>query len=282
MTKQERLDHSNRLIVAIASHGRRFFYSQQRDRFARLELDARGRVWFVDDYSGRRIYTHHSGRWRGFTHGGTLRSLVERMRDYITTGWQIPRGCIAPRCSGAERENVWGYEPVAAAAVRAAAFELPIIAPATPDASAPRDYYIVSVHHTLREHRYVTLWCADDGGYAFRTTRAGKYPDTVVREKLNFYNCGCANIAVPVDVIDHLATMTTPADMLDGPDGPALRNTRANWKALIANVVARPTYPIEPQFPGARLPKEERKRRARQRTLCAAASGGSAHDPAEP
>lgn len=265
MTKQDRLVHANRLIVAIASHGRRFFYNEARDCYARIELDNRGRVWFVDAHSGKRVYTHHDGRWRGFTNGGTLRSLVERMRDYIATGWQLPRGCIAPRCSADASENVWGYAPDAANAVRAAAFDIPIMAPALQLTSTQRDYYVISVHHTLREHRYITLWCPENAGYCFRTTRAGKYADAAVRQKLDFYNCGCANIAVPVDVIDPLTVVTTPADMLDGPDGPALRNTRANWKALIANIIARPTYPIEPQFPGARMSKEERRRAASNR-----------------
>ncbi|SCZ33073.1 MULTISPECIES: hypothetical protein [Burkholderia] len=263
-TKIERVEHANNLIRAIASHGRRFFYHADGDRYAKLELDARGRVWFVDDYTQKRVYTHDTrGRWRGFTHGGTLRSLVERMRDYITTGWPLPRGVIAPPYLGGDADgNVWGYEREAAAAVREAAFALPIMAPPPRPSDASRDYYVISVHHTMRHHRFITLWCPDDTGYCYRTTRAGKYRGEAIRAKLGYYNSGCANIAVPVDVIDPLTVMTTPADCLDGPDGPALLNTRANWKALIANVIARPEYQIEPQFPGARRTAEERRHAA--------------------
>lgn len=263
-TKIERVEHANNLIRAIASHGRRFFYHADGNRYAKLELDARGRVWFVDDYTQKRVYTHDTrGRWRGFTHGGTLRSLVERMRDYITTGWQLPRGVIAPPYLGGDADgNVWGYEREAAAAVREAAFALPIMALPPRPSDASRDYYVISVHHTMRHHRFITLWCPDDTGYCYRTTRAGKYRGEAIRAKLGYYNSGCGNIAVPVDVIDPLTVMTTPTDGLDGPDGPALLNTRANWKALIANVIARPEYQIEPQFPGARRTAEERRHAA--------------------
>ncbi|WP_446903034.1 hypothetical protein [Burkholderia sp. YIM B11467] len=255
-TKIERVEHANQLIQVIGAHGRRFFYNTQHDRYARIEVDARGKIWFVDDYTQKRVYTHNKGRWRVFSHGGTLRSLVGRMRDYITTGWQLPRGVIAPSYIGNRSDNIWGYSPEAAEAVRAAAFELPIVATAPWPSDMPRDYYVISVHHTHRWHKFITLWRPDDSGYCFRTPRAGRYESEKVRANLGYYNNGCANIAVPVDVIDSLTVMTTPADQLDGTDGPALLNTRAIWKKLIANVIARPEYQIEPEFPGARRKKE--------------------------
>jgi hypothetical protein len=89
----------------------------------------------------------------------------------------------------------------------------------------------------------------------FRATRAGRYNEARVRDKIGYYNDGCSNIAVPCDVIDAHTVMTTPADRLDGEDGPALLNTRANWKLLLANVIETPQYPPEPQFPGARREK---------------------------
>ncbi|SIT50469.1 conserved hypothetical protein [Paraburkholderia piptadeniae] len=124
-TKIDRAVHANQLIRVIASHGRRFFYCVPTDRYARIELDPRGRVWFIDDYSAKPIYTHNYGNWRGFTHGGTLRDLVDDMRDYIMTGkrigsWKITR----PREDGS---NTWGYDKESAEAVRNAAFLLPIV-----------------------------------------------------------------------------------------------------------------------------------------------------------
>lgn len=124
----QRLDHANELVRVIAAHGRRFFYSAQRERCARVELDPRGRVWWVDDYTGKRIYTHQTpfgNKWRGFSHGGTLRSLAEAIRDYIVHGAPIPPWRIAPQQSYGD---LWGYGEQGAKDVRAAAFALPIIA----------------------------------------------------------------------------------------------------------------------------------------------------------
>jgi hypothetical protein len=83
-TKHERVEAVNRLIWVIAQYGRKFF--RHGERVACFELDHRGRVWFVDAYSQKRIYTHYRYEWRGFTNGGTLRTLVEQMRDFIRTG----------------------------------------------------------------------------------------------------------------------------------------------------------------------------------------------------
>ena len=131
-TKQERVDHANQLIRIIAAHGRRFFYCQKYSRTARVEL-RNGRVYFVDDYSDKAIYTHPTNwgnKWRGFSHGGTLRDLVEKMRDYITHGKPIPPGYIVIKQLGKDGldGNIWGYDVASAEAVRAAAYELPIIA----------------------------------------------------------------------------------------------------------------------------------------------------------
>lgn len=108
-TKQKRLDAANHIIVTIASCGRRFFWNRYNERFARFEVDHRGRVWFIDAYSGKRIYTHYSGRWRGFTNGGTLQTLVCHLRDYIVHGKRLRSGIFGPWpehfCNG----DLWGY-----------------------------------------------------------------------------------------------------------------------------------------------------------------------------
>jgi hypothetical protein len=146
--KLRRAEHANELIKIIAAHGRRFFhYSGSNvfdpetkvatfvlaDRVAYIEL-RRGRVYFVDAYSQQAVFTHKTnfgGRWRGFSGGGTLRSLVEDMRDYIIDGTPIPRWKIVIQQLGHNDlvGNIWGYDVAAAQAVRAAAYTLPIIAP---------------------------------------------------------------------------------------------------------------------------------------------------------
>lgn len=127
--KQERVDHANALIVVIAKHGRRFFWNEANKRHASISLDERGRIWFIDDYTGKPIYTHRTNfgnKWRGFTHGGTLRALVEDMRDYISSGKKIARWKIAPE-RGFTNGDIWGYGPEAAKAVREQAFLLEIM-----------------------------------------------------------------------------------------------------------------------------------------------------------
>lgn len=128
--KQQRLAHANELIKIIAAHGRRFFFSEHTGRTAEIFIGSRGRVWFVDEYTGKIIYTHKTtwtNKWRGFSHGGTLRSLVEMMRDYIVTGRPIPAFYLGPERNQLTDGNIWGYEPAAMQAVRNAACKLPII-----------------------------------------------------------------------------------------------------------------------------------------------------------
>jgi hypothetical protein len=129
VSKAERVEHANQLIQVIARHGRRFFYDQKSDTTARLEVDHRGKVWFHDHYSKARVYTHPAtfgNSWRGFTHGGTLRQLVEDMRDYVMTGRQIWISSLGPQ-RNSDQSNIWGYEELAMAKVRKEGSLLPII-----------------------------------------------------------------------------------------------------------------------------------------------------------
>lgn len=118
-----RLEHANSLIRVISQHGRRFFWNESAQRVARLDLDHRGKIWWVDDYRGRRVCAEKIGgyehRWQGFSHGGTLKQLAQMMRDYIKTGERIHWGYIAPDC--------WGYDDGASKDTRDAAAKLPII-----------------------------------------------------------------------------------------------------------------------------------------------------------
>ena len=119
----DRVRHANELIKAISDHGRRFFWSERDQRVAKLELDQRGKVWWVDDYRGTRVCIEKMGgyehRWHGFSHGGTLKSLVQGMREYIKTGERIYIGYIALDC--------WGYDGAAEVALRTEVQGLPII-----------------------------------------------------------------------------------------------------------------------------------------------------------
>ncbi len=120
--RQARVEQANALIVAIGSHGRRFFWSTSKERFARFEISERGRVLFVDDYIGKPTDTHNeTGRWPNFSHGGTLKALVCAVRDFIVTGKPINPRYLGPwpkhLCDG----DLWGYGHGAMEAVRAQA-----------------------------------------------------------------------------------------------------------------------------------------------------------------
>jgi len=126
-----------------------------------------------------------------------------------------------------------------------------------------KEYYVISVAHTLREHRYITLWRPDDCGYCYRTISAGKYAEARVMSHLGYYNSGCSNIAVPVDIVDAMARPGNPRDF----DGITLQmpvavllavpNTGDNWRELILNTIEPPAYKVQPEYPGARRRKGE-------------------------
>ncbi len=105
--RQKRVDVANQMIRIISEHGRRFF--RYGDRVSHFKLSHIGRVWYVDEWKGRHIYTHRGGRWRGFTGGGTLKSLVEALRDYIMGRADLPRNHLGPWREWVCGGDLWGY-----------------------------------------------------------------------------------------------------------------------------------------------------------------------------
>ena len=100
--RHHRARKANRLICVIATTGRCLL--RYRDRVARLEVSPRGRVFLVDYYTGRRIDTHRSGAWRGWTGGGTMKELMEAFRVFICTG----KG-LHPEAFGPHTADMWAY-----------------------------------------------------------------------------------------------------------------------------------------------------------------------------
>ena len=115
--REHRLRIANDFIRVIASHGRRFFYYQ--GYVTRLEVDARGRIWLVDKYMQKRVDTHRrNSRWNSFTEGGTMRGLVESLRDYVLGRAPLPLNHLGPAPEWMSGGDPWGYGPVAMDAVR--------------------------------------------------------------------------------------------------------------------------------------------------------------------
>mgnify|MGYP001602757590 CR=1 FL=1 len=107
------------------------------------------------------------------------------------------------------------------------------------------DYYVISVHHTRKRDRYITFWRPDNKGYAWPLSWSGKYSRDMVMSHLDYYNNG-ENIAGSCDVVDALTT-TPRKGGIDGDAGPVVLNTPDNWRALMAEVIQIPPYPIKPK-----------------------------------
>ncbi len=108
--QQKRVEVANQAIRIIGSYGRRFFFNPRGEVYAAFEVDPRGCVWFVDEVSRLSIGINQDNKtrdWIGFSHGGGMRDLVERLYEFIATGRPVSRFYL-----GSERydgTNAWGY-----------------------------------------------------------------------------------------------------------------------------------------------------------------------------
>ncbi|HEX8590695.1 hypothetical protein [Pseudomonas sp.] len=128
----QRLASANEFIRSIASCGRHFFADTGAGHGAYLSLNARASiVWLHDDYTGKQINTAKEGRWDGFSHGGTLKSLVGSIARHVLDGSTMRFGYFQPKMDNGF-ENPWGYGDDILA-VRAEGVRLGLIkAPAQP------------------------------------------------------------------------------------------------------------------------------------------------------
>lgn len=110
MQRLERLERVNELIVFIGRLGRRFFYSKSKRRYAQMYMNDSGRLFWLDDYTGKLIYLHYKywGKASEFSHGGTMRHLINMLKRYVMTGELLPQ-VLGPWpeefCNG----DLWGY-----------------------------------------------------------------------------------------------------------------------------------------------------------------------------
>lgn len=98
MSKQDRIEQANDLLRVISEGGRRFF--RYKGTLARFELAPSGHVFYFDQYTNKRIYTHYRHGWSGFTNGGTLQSLCYLLLDFIRLGKPFEYQALGP----------WGYD----------------------------------------------------------------------------------------------------------------------------------------------------------------------------
>lgn len=126
--KQKRVADVNAVILAISRHGRRFFWSENKRTTAQMSLDQSGKVEFRCEHTGQMIpvSSNHGAAMLGFSHGGTLRSLVIAFGEYIQAGEKLHIDNIGlPRAFGSTG-YVWGYSKEAVVAVLAEVKHLPL------------------------------------------------------------------------------------------------------------------------------------------------------------
>lgn len=127
--KFRRLDAANELVRVISAHGRRFFFSQSKDRVGHFHFNNRLRLFWVDEYTGKAILLPNEyGKWGGFSHGGTLRAFIQALGDYVRKGHKIDHGYLKPR-----PRHVWGYLPADLEPIHAAGVTLGIFEPGLPE-----------------------------------------------------------------------------------------------------------------------------------------------------
>lgn len=107
--KVARIEHVNALIKTISTYGRRFFYNANNNAVAEMVIGLDNHIYFIDDYTMKAVYVAYNGRWRGFSHGGTLRDLIRELAHYIRTGEQLSIDWIGPERIRITDGNIWGY-----------------------------------------------------------------------------------------------------------------------------------------------------------------------------
>lgn len=122
-----RAEKANELIRVIATHGRGFF--SRRDEkgdlnIARFQISRTNRIYFIQALENSRVnITKEPYYWRGFEDGGTLKALVQSLKEYIKTGLPLVGNHFGPWPYDCD---IWGYGSKGMAAVRDAADRLGI------------------------------------------------------------------------------------------------------------------------------------------------------------
>lgn len=94
-----REEAANLVLMAIATTGRKLFYSPANDRVARFYLDEVEQVWFVDPKTGLQFAPIGSD-WSGCSVGETGRALIAALDRFIRLGEQVPYQHL---------QRDWGY-----------------------------------------------------------------------------------------------------------------------------------------------------------------------------
>lgn len=117
---------------------------------------------------------------------------------------------------------------------------------------AMHDFIVISLKHTQRRDKAITLWRPDDKGYCWKVGSAGRYDEARILGHLGYYNSGCADIAVPLELVEQ---MVCEVEYDHKEFGICLPNNAATWKRLLDGVVRPPKHEPKPEYRGARHKK---------------------------
>jgi len=112
-SKHVRIAQANSFIRVIATNGRHFL--SHGGTSGLLLFDDQQRVRYIDPFTKTHVFLY-GAKWKGFSEGGTMRSLVQCLRQYIQG--VIPTGDDLIKKLPLHMD--WGYGP-GMDAVRAAA-----------------------------------------------------------------------------------------------------------------------------------------------------------------
>jgi hypothetical protein len=110
-----------------------------------------------------------------------------------------------------------------------------------------KEFYVVSIAHTRREHRYITVWRPENNGYAWPLSWAGRYSESRIMSSLDYYHNGSESIAVSCITLDQLAVPVIPGTV-DNNAGPVVMNTKENWDRILYTMSFQPPCKPKPQF----------------------------------
>ncbi len=118
------------------------------------------------------------------------------------------------------------------------------------------EFYVVDLRPAWASEPYLTMWRANDAGYAQSVPWAGLYSLEEITSGQRSYckreGRRIVRMAVPAGVVMKLAAPTTPERTIDGPgpvlhNTPAIRNALKRARLIIEEVDAAETYPIGAQ-----------------------------------
>lgn len=121
------------------------------------------------------------------------------------------------------------------------------------ESAVQRQYIVLSLKHTFKRHKAITLWRPDDSGYCWTLERAGMYLEEQVLAHLGYYNSGRDDVAVPLELV---RSLVREVEYDTKEFGVCLPNNAATWKELLANLIRPPQYQPEPEYRGARYQRK--------------------------